>query len=84
MTFTAKGVYISHAGLPSGLKTRADWEDYIKDVRRELRELLQAWRLYSEKEAVLPEDESRLNCAMDRLENLRAQAMEQLQSLPPE
>lgn len=83
MTFRARGVYISHVGLPSGLETRADLEDYISDVRRELQAVSQAWRQYTARETVLPEDESRLNGVMSRLENLREMAVEKLQSLPP-
>lgn len=81
MNFLPGSIFVSHAGLPTGLDTRQDWTDYIEDVEKEIAALDLAWRDFQKDNEPSREDLRRYETASGKLEELHADAIRQWRSM---
>ena len=81
MKFIPSSVFVSHAGLPSGLESRQDWNDFIDDIENEIEALDAAWASFRKDEKPTESDQLKYEATRDRLEELREQALTKWQSL---
>lgn len=80
MSFRVRTIYVSHAGLPSGLATDGALRDYICDVDRELAALQEDWDAYRRSQQAGAQDTDHFEQAIDRLSELKADATRKLAS----
>ena len=81
MSFKTNSVFVSHAGIPNGLHDRQDWQDYISDLDREIEMLHADWQKYESSSDVTTVDLNRFEAACDRLEEMRATAIQTWRSM---
>ena len=81
MKFIPNSVFVSHAGLPSGLVSRQDWKDFIHDTEKEIEALETAWANYQQQQKATPEDQLKFETVRDRLQDIREDALVQWRSM---
>lgn len=75
MKFIPSSVFVSHAGLPSGLESRQDWNDFIDDIENEIEALDAAWASFRGDQQPTDSDQLKYETTRDRLEEFREQAL---------
>ncbi|MEQ8557335.1 MAG: hypothetical protein RIB03_03375 [Henriciella sp.] len=83
MSFRIQSTYVSHAGMPGGLVSHADGDNYLFDLNRELFAVVQAWLEYSLTDPIKPADEAEMTRAVGCLDGLKGDARQFLHSLGP-
>ena len=81
MKFVPNSVFVSHAGLPSGLVSRQDWKDFIDDTEKEIAALETAWADYLQHHEATAEDQLRFETIRDRLHEIREDALVKWRSM---